>query len=140
MRRMAWAVAAALLAAGTGPALAGGDDGAPADGVAGVEWTVVEIGGVPTAGAARSTLTLGRDGTAVGQGGCNRYSTTARRDGAQLRFGAIAATRMACPPGQMEQEARFLAALEATRRWELAPGGHLRLLDGSGAPQVILAQ
>jgi heat shock protein HslJ len=41
----------------------------------------------------------------------------------------------------MDQEAKFFAALDATRRWEVAPdAGLLRLYDASGAEVVRLSR
>lgn len=67
----------------------------------------------------------------AGSGGCNRVNGGFELDGANLRFGRLAATRMACPEG-LEQEQRFLAALEGVTRHRI-DGSHLELLDATGA-------
>lgn len=67
----------------------------------------------------------------AGSGGCNRVNGGFELDGANLRFGRLAATRMACPEG-LEQEQRFLAALEGVTRHRI-DGSHLELLDAAGA-------
>lgn len=43
-----------------------------------------------------------KEGTLVGNGGCNNYSGTFQNDGHKLKFGAIASTKMACPSMQGE--------------------------------------
>jgi heat shock protein HslJ len=43
---------------------------------------------------------------------------------------------MACEPSLMEQERRFLDALDATRRFEIAPDGALVLLADDG-PKLV---
>ena len=56
----------------------------------------------------------------TGSGGCNQIASTYARDGDQLSFGPIRATRMACADAALNrQEADFLAALQATRRYEI---------------------
>ena len=50
--------------------------------------------------------------------------------GQELRFGAMATTRMHCPAMDLEQ--RYLAALGAARSYR-TPAGGLELLDENGA-------
>ena len=57
----------------------------------------------------RYTLQLQPDGKAVVRADCNRGSGTYARDGQRLAFGAIAQTRMACPPES--RDAAFLKGL-----------------------------
>ncbi len=52
-----------------------------------------------------------------GNAGCNRYFGVARVSDGAIEFGALGVTRMACPPPQMELEARYLKALAAVSRW-----------------------
>jgi len=61
------------------------------------------------------TMTFSTDGRVSGSAGCNRYSAPYVSEGPKLTFGAIAATRRMCtlPEGVMEQEQRFVKALEA---------------------------
>jgi len=49
-----------------------------------------------------------------GSAGCNDYGTAYTLDGISLDFGDIAATEKACltPEGVMDQEQRYLCALE----------------------------
>lgn len=73
----------------------------------------------------------------VGSGGCNRFRGEAHLQGKeQLRFSALAATRMACMPEPGGQEDKFFKALELTRQARLE-GEDLILLDQSGK---VLAQ
>jgi len=48
-----------------------------------------------------------------------------------LSFGKLGATKMMCPPALMEQEARFLAALERVSKVQIQ-NGLLVLLDVEG--------
>jgi len=70
-----------------------------------------------------------RAGRVTGSGGCNRINGSFTAGDGTLRFGALASTRMACPAMELEQ--RFLAALDATRRFRRS-GRTLDLLDDRG--------
>lgn len=72
------------------------------------------------------------DSRASGYGGCNRWFASVERAGDRLRFGAIGATRMACPGSSMQTERNLFDALERTRRFRLE-NEVLMLLDGAGA-------
>jgi heat shock protein HslJ len=79
------------------------------------EWQIKDLnGGGPVA---RSSLMFdpGDQGTSrlSGTAGCNRFNGSWKQDGAALKLGPFAATRMACPPPAMEVEQRVLALLEA---------------------------
>jgi heat shock protein HslJ len=92
----------------------------------GTEWTLVDLGGQRAglgSGDKAATLTLAADGNhASGFAGCNRMSGSYQLNGATLRFGPMAVTRMACATG-MDLETRFLGALEATRGYRLTDEG-----------------
>jgi heat shock protein HslJ len=97
------------------------------------EWTLVELDGGPVAtaeGRRAPTLTLAGS-SASGFAGCNRLSGSYESAGDSLTFGAMVTTRMHCE-GAMALEQRYLAALEATRRYRVAESG-LELLDAAGA-------
>jgi copper homeostasis protein (lipoprotein) len=101
----------------------------------GTQWHLVEIGGQPSPPGADSArqpgLTLLAEGRKVqGSAGCNRMMGTYELDGAKLKFGPMATTRMACPA--MATETAFLKALDATTRYELS-GTSLTLFGGDTA-------
>ena len=85
-------------------------------------WVLLELDGTPIvveANAEAPYLELSSTkASAYGFGGCNRFFGSYQVGGASLRFGAMGATRMACPEG-MDQEQAFLRALEATTRYEV---------------------
>ena len=56
--------------------------------------------------------------SAYGFGGCNRFFGSYQLSGKSLKFGAMGATRMACPEG-MDQEQELFTALDATTRYEI---------------------
>ncbi len=99
-------------------------------------WTAEEIGGTPKAPGVASFLTLTDDGKVRGRGGCNSFSGSWEVTDGVLGFGPIGATRRACPPPAMAQEAAFFAALEAARGFRFQRG-QLLLLD---ADRKVLAR
>ena len=87
------------------------------------------------------TLSFGDDGTVNGSAGCNGYSSTYEANGSSIAFGMMTSTMMACaePEGIMEQEQRYLAALEAAARLNLR-GDRLELRRADGALAVSLVR
>lgn len=78
----------------------------------------------------RPTLQLEAPTTrASGLAGVNRFSGSYTKEGAALKFGPLAMTKMAGPAERMELEARYSRALTATTQWRIA-GGALELLAG----------
>ncbi|MEO7964820.1 MAG: META domain-containing protein [Gemmatimonadaceae bacterium] len=102
--------------------------------IAGVSWTLVQLDGTAienARGGKAPTLQINADGGALrasGMAGCNRYSGPVTQDGNSLRFGPLAATKMACPALQLES--KYLAALNAARSFH-ATSHQLDLIDGN---------
>ncbi|HJK98387.1 MAG TPA: META domain-containing protein [Polyangiaceae bacterium LLY-WYZ-14_1] len=99
-------------------------------------WVVTELAGQSPGEGPAPTLAIPADGGQVsGQTGCNRYQAELTVTGQRLRLGPVAATKRACPGPRMTTERRFLEALSAVARFELAADGHtLRLFDDAGRP------
>jgi heat shock protein HslJ len=95
-----------------------------------VEW----IGERPLIDRSHLTITLGEDGRAYGNAGCNHWFAGYHRDGEQLTFDQAGATRKLCAPALMEQEQRFLEALGQVQRWDVSGIGQLRLWPAAGKP------
>ena len=107
-------------------------------GLVGTSWRAQTIAGTPVAGGTESTLSFLPDGQVAGSGGCNRYAGHVDAKDGRLRLGPLASTMMACPPEQMGQEQRFLAALDGAVR--LTRDGDLLVLEGpSGTAPTRLA-
>lgn len=109
----------------------------PGNPLAGPTWVANEIGGQPVLARQPATLDVKADGSLSGESGCNGYAGAMTVVGETLTFGQLIATKKACPGPEMEQEARYFQALDATRRY-LLDGVELRLLDESGATLVLL--
>jgi putative lipoprotein len=103
-------------------------------------WLAEDIGGGGVLDRAQSVIEIAADGRVAGSGGCNRIFGRATFDGASVAFGAMGATRMACAPALMMQEAKFLAALRDARAWRADPARRkLVLLDAAGAALIVFA-
>jgi len=72
-----------------------------------LEW----IGERPLLDDSHLSMTLGSDGRAYGNAGCNHWFAAYTLDGGRLSFGSVGSTRKLCAPALMEQEKRFLQAL-----------------------------
>jgi heat shock protein HslJ len=109
-----------------------GCGGEPADLLTGGEWRVTGIGGRSVAGETPPTLEFTAGGGLSGSGSCNRYAGSYTLSGEGLGTSGVAATRMACAEPTMDQEQRFLAALSAVHRFEIAADGALILHAADG--------
>jgi len=100
--------------AGTGSAEAGS--------LAGTAWTLVDLGGrslEPPPARGAPTLRFDATDRLGGFAGCNTFFASYQLQGAQLRFGEIGSTRMACTDDDsMTLEQQYLAALGTVTRWE----------------------
>ncbi len=83
------------------------------------------------------TLNFGADGRVGGSAGCNSYFGAYQTEGDQLRVGPLGSTRKMCvaPEGIMEQEAQFLAALQAGTTFRIT-GDRLNIRNAAGATQI----
>lgn len=95
-----------------------------------VEW----IGERPLIDRSHLTLTLGEDGRAYGNAGCNHWFAAYTLEGDKLTFGQAGSTRKMCAPALMEQEQRFLDVLGSVQRWDVSGIGQLRLWPAAGKP------
>ena len=93
----------------------------PAATITGVTWTLVEVDGTtvdPAQTTRPATLLLAEDGRASGSAGCNQFGGPYTLTVDEIRFGAIAMTRMACP-GRMDVETAYAAIFETARTWRV---------------------
>jgi heat shock protein HslJ len=64
-----------------------------------------------------ATLEFAEEGRAAGNGSCNRFFGSAAIERDSISFGALGATRMACPEPIENQEAKYFEALQAAERF-----------------------
>ncbi|AZL67444.1 MULTISPECIES: META domain-containing protein [Pseudomonas] len=95
-----------------------------------LEW----IGERPLIDYSHLTLTLANDGRAYGNAGCNHWFAPYTLNGEQLSFGKVGKTRKLCAPALMDQEKRFLQALETVQRWDVSPIEQIRFWPAEGKP------
>ena len=95
-----------------------------------VEW----IGERPLIDNSHLTITLGDNGRAYGNAGCNHWFAGYTLNGNMLSFSAAGSTRKMCAPALMEQEARFLDSLSKVQRWDFSTIEQLRLWPAEGKP------
>jgi len=100
-----------------------------------IEWTVQEIAGTPVPEGVTVTLLSPEPGMIAGSSGCNRYSGRVETREGFLHVGALAGTRMMCPPEQMQVEQSFHSVIGTAKNLRLA-GKVLEFSDGTG--KVIL--
>ena len=108
----------------------------PDDGVEdliGTRWVAEDIDGDEVVDQPQSTISFDEATRVTGNAGCNRFFGSAQLGAQTLELGPLGSTRMACPDAIMDQEYRFLKALEASRRYRLDAGtNRLSLSDAQG--------
>lgn len=95
-----------------------------------LEW----IGERPLIDNSHLTMTLGNDGRAYGNAGCNHWFAPYQLQRDAISFGPVGSTRKQCAPALMEQEHRFLEAMGNVQRWDVSPIEQLRLWPAQGKP------
>jgi heat shock protein HslJ len=87
------------------------------------------------------TLRLNADGTATGSGGCNTFTGPYTLEGDNISIGPLATTRMLCaePAQTMDQEATYLAALQAAQKVVLKSYG-MEFTDPQQATLILFEQ
>ncbi len=123
MRTLTLAFLAGLAA--TAPAMSQTD-------LTGTSWLAEDIMGAGVVDRAQSTLQPLPEGRITGSSGCNRFTGQGVLREGRVEIGLLATTRMACPPAVMNQEAKYLRALAASKRYEVGQDGLLRFYDGAG--------
>jgi heat shock protein HslJ len=117
--------------AGTEAAIADAPGMAPID-LEGTHWILEDLANTGVVDRAEATLSFGEAGAVNGRGSCNRFAGPVTIKGDAIAFGALAATRMACPEAVMNQENRYFDALASAYRYEL-DGPYLYVYFGEQA-------
>lgn len=114
-------------------------EAAPADRLEGTHWILEDLAGAGVLDRAQATLSFGEAGAVNGSGSCNRFMGPVTITGDAISFGALAATRMACPEAVMNQEDGYFEALTRAHRFEL-DGPYLYIhLGEQAAPLRFIA-
>ena len=96
------------------------------------KWLAEDIAGGGVLDRVQTTLEVSNDGTVSGSTAVNRYGGKASIDGNKITLGQLVMTRRAGPPALMDQESKFVAALEKVASFQVDDSGLLSLLDAEG--------
>ena len=87
----------------------------------GTAWQLTSLtAGQPALADVVARLEFREEGAAVGNSGCNGFSTTYTISGQTISFGAIAASRVFCGPEIATQETAYFAALQGASSFVLS--------------------
>ena len=101
----------------------------------GTAWRLEDLAGTTAIPGVEATLEFPEAGRAGGRGSCNRFFGTVEISGDSIRFGPLAATKMACVDAAANaQETKYLEALEAAERFAFDGPTLAVYLRGGGAP------
>lgn len=103
----------------------------------GTKWLAEDIDGRGVIDNAQSTVEFVAADRIAGRAGCNQFSGNVKLDGTKIQVSPLISTKMACVPALMDQENRFLQALQAARSLKLEET-KLLVLDESGATRLRL--
>jgi putative lipoprotein len=103
----------------------------------GTKWLAEDIDGRGVIDNAQSTVEFVAADRIAGRGGCNQYSGNVTLNGTKIQVSPLISTKMACVPALMDQESRFLQALQAARSLKLEET-KLVVLDEAGATRLRL--
>jgi heat shock protein HslJ len=87
-------------------------------GLDGSEWLLEDLGGLSVIENIQATLTFPEAGKVAGNGSCNRFFGPAVVNGDSIKLGPLGSTRMMCPEPVMNQEMKYVNALQAAERFE----------------------
>jgi len=102
--------------------------GGPPDG----RWQIREIGAMTVPEGVDAHIEFLPDGRLAGRAGCNRYTGNWARQGHEMRFGRIAATRMSCAGPAMDVENRLFEMMDKVVRQDRPDERTLILVTGDG--------
>lgn len=100
--------------------------------LAGGEWLIERIAGLPVAAGTAPTLRFEANGQFSGHSGCNRFSGRYSLAPQGLQISRLTSTRMACPPAAMGQERTLLVLLPAVNAHAFDARGVLVLRTPDG--------
>ncbi|WP_420857307.1 META domain-containing protein [Marivivens marinus] len=107
------------------------DESLTAYGAADTVWQLETLDGAPLGAAA--TVEFPEPGQIAGQAPCNRFFGEQRAPYPWFEVGPLAATRMACP--DLDKEQNFLSALAAMTEVEVA--GDILILRGDDGREML---
>jgi len=85
----------------------------------GSEWRLEDLAGAGTLDRVEATIEFPEAGRVAGLASCNRFFGYFETSGAMLTIARLGATKKLCPPALMDQETKYLRALEGAERFVL---------------------
>lgn len=104
------------------------------DQLANTEWLLEDLAGTGIIDQAQTTLRFDGTNAVSGRGACNRYRAAITAQGDRLAVSPAISTRMMCAPAVMDQEMRYLQALQAAQRISLEEEVLLVYGEGNDTP------
>ncbi|MGH7430319.1 MAG: META domain-containing protein, partial [Candidatus Methylomirabilales bacterium] len=87
------------------------------NGLKGTAWRLGGLGGAGVLDRVEATLEFPEVGKVVGSGSCNRFFGIVEIAGDSITFSPLGSTRMSCVEAVMNQEAKYLKALQDAERF-----------------------
>lgn len=103
----------------------------------GSSWILTTLNGQPALKETAVTLNFAA-GRVAGTDGCNRYNGSYTVDGANIKFGLLASTMMACEEAIMTQATAYQQALGQAATYK-ADAQQLSLIDANGKELAVFA-
>ncbi|SBS30583.1 heat-inducible protein [Marinomonas aquimarina] len=100
------------------------------------QWQIESIDQGGIIDSSHITLTFTEDGRVSGSSGCNRYSASVSQQDDRVLIHQAVSTRMTCAPSLMQQEQRFLSALQETTAFYTVSETWLVAEDAQGTPRL----
>jgi putative lipoprotein len=85
----------------------------------GSAWRLEDLAGSGTPDRIEATLEFPEAGRVAGLASCNRFFGYFETSGASLTIARLGATKKLCPPALMDQETKYLRALEGAERFAI---------------------
>ena len=82
------------------------------------EWLLEDLAGSGVLDRVQATLAFPQPGKVAGSASCNRFFGPVQMHGESIKLGPLGSTRMACPEAVMNQETKYLQALQAAESFE----------------------
>ncbi len=83
----------------------------------GSEWLLEDLDGHGVIDNVQATISFAEAGKVTGMGSCNRFFGAVEIAGDNIRLGPLGSTRMACAEAAMNQETKYLEALQSAERF-----------------------
>jgi heat shock protein HslJ/uncharacterized membrane protein len=105
----------------------------------GTSWLAEDIDERGVVDRVQSTLTFDSAERVSGRAGCNQYFGRVGLEVSNIAISRVGSTKMACPAAVMDQERRFLEALQAASSWD-RDGDILLIFDGGRRQRLRLSR